>query len=143
MDKSNCENYNKNNIFHLENLNLFAGINSEDKSLKNIKQTIKYKKVFSRFNTIDQNFPNYSSLINFTSSNTSTTCGCRNLVTEINYNFYVNRTLITENEVIFFLEDFNDTCGTSKFIPVTYKIKFMSFNKVNSLIPDNNIFIYF
>lgn len=105
-----------------------------DNSLKVITQNIKFKKIINRFYTINQEVTNLTSLSNFTNAVNSTICGCSNIITGINYNFYINKSSIVNNEIVYYLEDYYSTCGSKKRIPLSYKVSFIGHNIVNSFL---------
>jgi len=130
FDKSNCLNYNLKHNLYFSNLNLYSGLDSIDNSLKVITQSIKFKKIFNRFYTLNQEVTNFTDLSNFANSVNSSNCKCSNIITGINYNFYINKTFIVENEVVYYLEDITETCRSKKRIPISYKVSFIGYNKV-------------
>jgi len=134
--KSACLNYSLDNNFYISNLNLYSGVDATDNSLKVFKQNIKFKKIMNRFYTANQEVENFTLLSSFISpgvNSTSKICGCSNVITGIDYNFYINKTAIVENEVIYSLEDFNATCGKTVRIPISYKVSFIGYNTVSCL----------
>jgi len=127
-----CESYNDNITNYIKNIILYSGIDPVNNSLIYTNQNIKFKKIINRFYSINQTDVNFTSLSKLTkeSIDNSTYCTCSNLITNIQYDFYVNKTAIIENEVTYYLEDVTDLCGNFKRIPISYKISFNGYNKV-------------
>lgn len=143
--KNNCKNYNLKNNFHISNLNLYSGVDPIDNSLRVFKQNFKYKKIINRFYTVNQEVENFTGLSNFSTpdlNSNSTICGCSNVITGIDYKFYLNKTFVAENEVVYYLEDITDTCGKTKRMPISYKVSFIGYNKVNIFYLMLNLIFY-
>ncbi len=134
-DLSNCENYNINNILHKENIvNLFSGIDPVSNTISKIEQKINFEKIYNRFYTTKEvisNYPNIS-VFNYYQLSPSSPyyCSCSNIITGVNYNFYVNKTSIVDSEITYLMDNISGDCDKDMRIPISYKISFMGYNKV-------------
>lgn len=128
-----CLNFNGKRIFNKAQLTIIAGISQEDKLIKYVPLKEKFKKIQSRFYTYDYDWANATSASKFERlpiTGLEPNCLCSNIITKVEYNFYVYKTEIKEYEVVYYLEDVEALCGKQMDIDLNFEINFKNHNKV-------------
>lgn len=136
-DYNSCINFNHKRIFQKNSMTLVAGISGTEKQIKYLREKIKFRKVNSRFYSYDYEWFNLSSLSKFENLPLQTTkseCICTNIITKVEYNFYVDKTEIKDYEVVYFMEDVLDNCGENLNLDLSSEVNFRNYNKVYFII---------
>jgi hypothetical protein len=137
IDDKTCIGFNKKRIFNKDTLTIIAGISGNEKQIIYLAEKVKIKKIQNRFYTydIDANDINVLSKFERLPLEVSISeCVCSNVITKVEYNFYVNKTEITDYETIYYVEDVKDRCNTKKNLDLSFEINFRNYNKVNKIL---------
>ena len=132
-DFNSCIEFNGKRIFNKNSFSIIAGISGDEKQIKFVKENVKFKKIQNRFYTYDYDWLNVTSVSKFERlplQATISECVCTNIVTKVEYNFYVEKTEIKDYEAIYYVEDVTDSCGAKIYKDLSYEVNFKNYNKV-------------
>jgi hypothetical protein len=139
FEANSCTGFNSKRIFNKNSLTIIAGISDSDgeKRIRYLAEKVKFKKIQNRFYTYNIESSDLNIISKFERlplEDTISECFCTNIITRVQYIFYINRTEIMDYETIYYVEDFKDRCNEKINIDLSYEINFQSYNKVNLYI---------